>query len=132
MARIPQVPDQFKLPEDPTKPPTAKSQLQAMVIAWYRWIIQLVSSLQSINAQQGTQDVTHTTAAGALFTGSAAITFPKPFTVVPVVNCSAGAGTGFCAWPTAITQSGFTLNVMATASGTTTANLWTAAIPAAF
>lgn len=74
--------------------------------------------------QAGTQAVTCSTARGALFSGTAAVTFPVAFDSAPTVTCDPGAvSNGISAWPTAVTKTGFTLNaVSATTGGSGNAN----------
>lgn len=81
--------------------------------------------------QSGIVDgVAHTTAFGSLYHGSVAVTFPAQFKTIPTVDCSAGGGPGvaggFSAYPTNITTSGFTLNVIGNSSGSTNSNRWKA------
>lgn len=73
--------------------------------------------------------VTTSTGYGSLFIGTTAVTFPTPFTQVPTVKCFLGAGNAgqISAFATAITTTGFTLNVIGiTNSGATTGTLWEA------
>lgn len=80
--------------------------------------------------QIGTVDITHTTAFGALFYGSAAVVFPVPFTVPPTITCNAagspGISGGFAGYASNITTTGFTYNLVGVSSGTTLTNKYTA------
>lgn len=78
----------------------------------------------SEDIQAGTAAVTCSTARGALFSGTAAVTFAIAFDSPPTVTCDPGSvGNGISAWPTAVTKTGFTLNaVSATTGGAGNAN----------
>jgi hypothetical protein len=100
----------------------------------YSGFVTTVNNLSSTtfvdgDIQSGTVNVTTSTGYGSLFTGSASVTFPTPFTVPPNVICNVGnsANGAVSAYPTNVTVSGFTMNVIGINSGgVTTGNQWVA------
>jgi hypothetical protein len=85
---------------------------------------------QQGRGQRGAQAVAVTTASGALFTGTAAVTFPVPYLIAPThVSCNVQSLSGIGASAASPSTTGFTIVGFAAASGTYTID-WEASSPA--
>lgn len=77
--------------------------------------------------QTGTSAVTCSTAYGSLYQGQVSVTFGASYDLAPEVRCDNGSVVGYVSsWPSSITKTGFTLNVLSTTNGGAGDALWSA------
>lgn len=78
--------------------------------------------------QTGTGSVTTSTPYGVVYIGAQSITFPTPFNTVPVVHCypNTGSGGGISGFATAVTKTGFNLNIIGATNGGSVSCAWDA------